>query len=386
MSGSTQNQAQPSPRPKATVRTGDESSVVARLKQKIRADGPITVANFMDIALSDQDGGYYATRDPLGVAGDFTTAPEISQIFGELVGLWCVDTWQSMGAPSAFAVVELGPGRGTLMADALRAMRQVSTCRAAASVHLVETSPVLRESQQRMLAGENITWHTSLPDLGRMPAIYIANEFFDALPVHQYVKLDGDWCERVIALDPTHERFCFALDRNRTLPVRDVTKLLADAEEGTVFEYSPTVRSSIDDIAHRLFLHGGASLIIDYGYTRHATGQTLQAVRKHRPVDPLDEPGNCDLTAHVNFQLLAETATSAGIKVWGPIDQGNFLQKLGIQTRAATLLKTATVSQAHDIRTAVTRLISPAEMGALFKVMALSDSGVSHLAGFEPDA
>ncbi|MGY8956364.1 MAG: SAM-dependent methyltransferase, partial [Alphaproteobacteria bacterium] len=138
--------------------------------------------------------------------------------------------------------------------------------------------------------------------------------------------------------------------------------------------------------AHRLFLHGGAGLIIDYGYTRHATGQTLQAVRKHRPVDPLDDPGNCDLTAHVNFQLLSETATSAGIKVWGPIDQGNFLQKLGIQTRAATLLKTATVSQAHDIRTAVTRLIAPAEMGALFKVMALSDSGVSHLAGFEPDA
>lgn len=370
--------------PRGTI--PDENPLIARLKQRIAVHGPVSVAEFMKTALGDQNGGYYTTRDPFGAAGDFTTSPEISQVFGELIGLWCADTWRAMGSPRAFALIELGPGRGTLMSDALRALKQVPACLAAASLHLVETSPVLREIQQKTLEGENISWHTGLPDLGRIPVIFLANEFLDALPVQQYVKHNGSWCERVVAYDANHDRFCFALDRSKHLPAGPFTRHLVDAEEGSVFEFSPEARTAVADMAHQLFLKGGAGLIIDYGYTRHATGQTLQAVRKHRPVDPLETPGDCDLTAHVNFQLVAETAQAAGAKAWGPVDQGVFLQKIGILERANTLLKRANVVQAHDIRTAVTRLIAPAEMGALFKVMALSDKRITHLAGFESDS
>jgi NADH dehydrogenase [ubiquinone] 1 alpha subcomplex assembly factor 7 len=363
-----------------------ENPVIARLKHRIRHNGPISVAEFMQTALGDADGGYYTTRDPFGAAGDFTTSPEISQVFGELIGLWCADTWQKMGAPAAFALIELGPGRGTLMADALRALHMVPACRAAASLHLVETSPVLREIQQTTLRGENIIWHSELPDLGRTPAIFIANEFLDALPVQQFIKLEGQWCERVVTLDDTHDRFCFGIHRRHKLPARDVTQHLKEAEDGSIFEHAPAVQSLVSDLSHQLFRNGGAGLIIDYGYTRHEIGQTLQAVRKHRPVDPLDTPGDSDLTAHVNFQLVTETAHSAKTKVWGPVDQGVFLQRLGIAERMNTLLKRANVVQAHDIRTAVTRLIAPAEMGILFKVLAITDDRISHLAGFETDS
>lgn len=364
----------------------DENPLIARLKDRISTHGPISVAEFMKTALGDQESGYYTTRDPFGVAGDFTTSPEISQIFGELIGLWCADTWHAMGSPKAFALIELGPGRGTLMSDALRALRHVPDCRAAASLHMVETSPVLREIQQETLRGENISWHREMPDLGQTPVIFLANEFLDALPVQQYVKHNGSWSERVVAYDAAHDRFCFGLDRSRRLPPGPFTRHLVSAEDGSVFEFSPEVRSAVADMADRILGNGGAGLIIDYGYTRHATGQTLQAVRKHRPVDPLDTPGDCDLTAHVNFQLVAETAEAAGAKAWGPVDQGVFLQKIGIIERANTLLKRANVVQAHDIRMAVNRLIAPAEMGALFKVMALSDPRITQLAGFEPDS
>lgn len=385
MNGSQTDQVARPDSPDVNTTNPDENPLIAQLKDRISAHGPISVAEFMQTALSDQDGGYYTTRDPFGAAGDFTTSPEISQMFGELIGLWCADTWRAMGSPKAFALIELGPGRGTLMSDALRAMRQVPACRAAASLHMVETSPVLREIQQQTLQGENISWHRELPDLGRTPVIFLANEFLDALPVQQYVKHNGAWSERVVAYDADHDRFCFGLDRSKRLPSGPFTRHLVTAEDGSVFEFSPEVRSAVADMAHQLFLSGGAGLIIDYGYTRHATGQTLQAVRKHRPVDPLDTPGDCDLTAHVNFQLVAETAEAAGAKVWGPIDQGVFLQKIGILERAGILLKRANVAQAHDIRTAVNRLIAPAEMGALFKVMALSNQRVTQLAGFETD-
>jgi len=360
--------------------------VVDHLKSKIAAAGHVSVAEFMQSALGDADGGYYTTRDPFGVAGDFTTAPEISQVFGELIGLWCADTWQAMGSPRAFALIELGPGRGTLMSDALRALRQVPACRAAASVHMVETSPVLREIQQQALQGENITWHSALPDLGRTPVIFLANEFLDALPVEQYVKHGDNWCERVVAHDPAHDRFCFAIDRSKRLPLGAITRQLAQAEEGTIFEFAPAVRDFVSDMAHHILLNSGAGLIVDYGYTQHATGQTLQAVRKHKPVDPLERPGDCDLTAHVDFQLVGDTAQNAGTKVWGPVDQGAFLQRLGILERANILLKRANVSQAHQLRTAVTRLIAPAEMGTLFKAMAISHKGLSSLAGFDSDS
>ncbi|MBT5571579.1 MAG: class I SAM-dependent methyltransferase [Alphaproteobacteria bacterium] len=386
MNGSRSHHDRPLQSPDHGAPVAPENPVVKRLKQRITRDGPVSVATFMETALGDQDGGYYTTRDPLGAAGDFTTSPEISQVFGEIIGMWCADTWQKMGSPAAFALIEMGPGRGTLMADALRALRMVPDCRSAASLHLVETSPVLRDIQQKSLRGENITWHAELPDIGRTPAILIANEFLDALPIQQYIKFEGQWCERVVALDETHDRFCFGIHRSQKLPARAITQQLVEADEGTIFEYAPEVQSMVSDIAHRLFLNGGAGLIIDYGYTRHAVGQTLQAVQRHRPVDPLDTPGDCDLTAHVNFQLVAETARAAGIKVWGPVDQGVFLQKIGIVERTNTLLKSANVAQSHDIRTAVTRLIAPAEMGTLFKALAITDDRIKHLAGFGTDS
>ncbi|MBO6783142.1 MAG: SAM-dependent methyltransferase [Alphaproteobacteria bacterium] len=385
MIGSTPNPGNPPPPEAGDAPDTPGNPVFGRLRERILRDGPVSVATFMQTALSDPDGGYYTTRDPFGVAGDFTTSPEISQMFGELVGLWCVDTWQKLGAPGAFALVELGPGRGTLMADALRAMQQVPACRSAASVHLVETSPTLREIQQRTLHANNVTWHTGLPDLGRTPTIFIANEFLDALPVNQYVKRDGRWCERVVAFDHERERLCFALDRTSGLPAGSVARELSGTRDGDTFEYSPSVRATVSDIAYHLFLNRGAALIIDYGHTRHATGLTMQAVRRHRPIDPLELPGDCDLTAHVDFQLVAETARAARTKVFGPVDQGAFLQRLGIVERANALLKRANVSQALDIRAALNRLISPKEMGVLFKVMAIGDEQIEHLAGFPAD-
>ena len=385
MNGSRAHPKQHPKTPGDTPPEAPENPVVNRLKRRIKTDGAVSVAEFMATALGDQDGGYYTTRDPFGASGDFTTSPEISQVFGELIGLWCANTWQSMGSPSNFALIELGPGRGTLMADALRALRHVPACRNAASLHLVETSPVLRDIQQNILRGENVTWHSDLPDLGRTPLIFTANEFLDALPVQQYSKLEGRWCERVVAFDDVHDRFCFAVNPVRQLPARDITHQLVAAEEGSIFEHAPMVQGVVAAISHQLFRNGGAGLIIDYGHTRHATGQTLQAVRRHRPVDPLETPGNSDLTAHVNFQLVAETASAAKTRVWGPVDQGVFLQKIGIVERANTLFEHANVAQAHDIRTAITRLIAPAEMGTLFKVMAITDNRILHLAGFETD-
>ena len=385
MIGSTPKPENPNPPDAEPASPAPDNPVFARLKERIVRDGPVSVATFMKTALSDPEGGYYTTRDPFGAAGDFTTSPEISQMFGELVGLWCIDTWQNLGAPGAFALVELGPGRGTLMSDALRAMQQVPACGAAASIHLVETSPTLREIQQTTLRGANVTWHDSLPDLGRTPTIFLANEFLDALPVHQYVRMSGQWCERVVAYDRSRDRLCFALDRTSGLPIGDMARHLAHAEDGDTFEYSPAVRSMVSDIAHRLFLNRGAALIVDYGHTHHATGLTMQAVRRHRPIDPLDSPGECDLTAHVDFQLVADTARATGAKVFGPVDQGTFLQRLGIVERANHLLKRANVSQAHDIRTALNRLVSPKEMGVLFKTMTLTDQRLSAVAGFPAD-
>jgi NADH dehydrogenase [ubiquinone] 1 alpha subcomplex assembly factor 7 len=389
MNGSSTDHHDPAERPAPPADDPDstppDNPVVARLKARCAIAGHVSVAEFMKSALGDQDGGYYTTRDPFGAAGDFTTAPEISQVFGELIGLWCADTWRAIGSPPAFALIELGPGRGTLMADVLRALRQVPECRAAANIHLVETSPVLRDIQQNTLRDENITWHSSLPDHGRTPVIFLANEFLDALPVEQYIKHQGNWCERVVAHDAAHDRFCFAIDRSKRLPLGAITRQLAQAEEGEIFEYSPAVRNFVSDMAHQVFLYGGAGLIVDYGYTRHATGQTLQAVRRHRPINPLESPGDCDLTAHVDFQLVGDTARNAGVKVWGPEDQSVFLQRLGIIERTNILLKRADVSQAHHLRTAVTRLIAPAEMGTLFKVMAISGQRLSSLAGFETD-
>lgn len=357
--------------------------VVRELIRRISEGGPISVATFMEICLGDPDGGYYATRDPFGAAGDFTTAPEVSQMFGELLGLWCIDSWHTLGAPEAFALVELGPGRGTLMSDALRAMATVPACLAAAKVHMVETSPVLKTAQQQALAGHDVTWHETLPAPDGVPMICLANEFLDALPVHQFVRTADGWCERRIDYDPRRHELRFVAN-GPGQPDGDLSApWLRDAAAGDILEQSPVVETVVGELSRQLDAHGGLALLIDYGHTRHGIGETLQAVRQHRPIDPLAAPGDSDLTAHVDFLTVGETARAAGARTWGPVDQGVFLQRLGIRERADALRGSAGESQARDIETGLARLIGPAEMGTLFKVIAVSDQRIARVAGFD---
>lgn len=349
------------------------------LRAAIAIDGPITVARFMAIALGHPTRGYYATRDPLGAAGDFTTAPEISQMFGELVGLWAAAVWQQQGEPAPVRLVELGPGRGTLMADALRAAGiAMPAFRAAVDVHLVDTSPTMRAEQERTLAGRDCTpvWHDQADTVPEGAALVVANEFFDALPIHQFVRTAEGWCERQVGLDVQGE-LAFGL---RGEPASALT---GSGPEGSVFEICPAAQDIVANVARRLAKHGGAALVIDYGRVTSGFGDTLQAVKAHRFADPLADPGNADLTAHVDFAALARTAVQGGASVHGPVTQGSFLQALGLSQRAAALKRNATAPQSQAIDTAVARLAGPDPgMGDLFKVLALTAADAPAPPGF----
>ncbi|KAA5602244.1 class I SAM-dependent methyltransferase [Blastochloris sulfoviridis] len=355
------------------------------LADLIRADGPLSVARFMALCLGHPRHGYYLTRDPLGRAGDFVTAPEISQMFGELIGLWCADAWNRMGAPERVALVELGPGRGTLMADALRALKVVPALRATLAVHLVETSPALMARQRAALeaagvpAGVPVFWHARLADAPDGPSLIVANEFLDALPVTQLVRGRDGWHERQVGLD-SDGRLAFGLSPAR-LPDSLVPAALRTAPPGSLVEVSPERAAAVREIARRLVAHGGAALIVDYGHTQSGLGDTLQAVKGHAFADPLAEPGEADLTSHVDFAALAAAARAEGAAVHGPVTQGAFLAALGIDVRAARL-KAAAPDQAADIDAALHRLTAPDAMGNLFKVLAIADPKLGPLAGF----
>jgi len=327
-----------------------------RLTRAIERGGAIPVAQFM----AEANAHYYATRDPLGTDGDFTTAPEISQMFGELCGLWLADLWLRAGSPPA-AYAELGPGRGTLAVDALRAMRAV---RLEPPVHFVETSPVLRAAQADRLP--QARWHdavASLPDT--LPLLVVANEFFDALPVRQLIATEQGWRERLVALgEGGFVPVAGAQRMDAAIP-----PLLRDAPEGTIVETSPAAAAVAAEIAARLADQGGAALFIDYGHSGPAAGDTLQAVRNHGFADPFADPGERDLTAHVDFTALAKEGRAAGLKVFGPVGQGEWLNGLGLAARAASLAKAAP-HRAHEITAARDRLSKPAEMGQVFRVLA----------------
>ena len=348
------------------------------LRALIVAEGPLTVERFMALALGHPQFGYYATRDPLGVDGDFTTAPEISQMFGELLGLWAVAVWTAMGAPDPVRLVELGPGRGTLMADALRAAGSVSAFRAALDIHMVETSPVLAARQRATLAAGSATatWHTLIGTVPAGPAIFIANEFFDALPVRQYVGTARGWCERLVGLDASGALgFGLLGEPERALP--------SQAPEGGVVEVGMAALQVMTEIATRIVGQGGALLAIDYGYTAPGFTDTLQAISRHRSVDALATPGEADLTTHVDFSALARSARHAGAVAHGPVGQGVFLQALGIAQRAAMLKRRATPAQSIAIDAAVARLTEPAPgMGDLFKVLAVTSPETPAPPGF----
>jgi len=363
---------------------------LARLvAQRIADSGPISVAEFMAEALGHPEFGYYMGKDPFGVAGDFITAPEISQVFGELIGLWCANSWLALGKPTPFILAELGPGRGTLMADALRALETVPACRAAAHVHLVERSPHLREHQRESLSGIDVTWHDTVDDLPMLPAIFIANEFFDALPVEQFVFQDDGWHRRLVDLAPqgseSAAEFAFTPAPEPVPTEKLPASASASAESGAIIETSPIAQQIATEIARRIRSHTGAALIADYGYPGPAVGDTLQAVRLHDYAPVLQSPGEADLTAHVDFSALAMAARSSGSACWGPIPQGEFLRRLGIETRADALAATATPRQKTDIESALNRLIGGDQMGTLFKVLAIGPRAAAPPAGFLPE-
>ncbi|MFN0042466.1 MAG: class I SAM-dependent methyltransferase [Alphaproteobacteria bacterium] len=357
----------------------------AHLRNILAREGEITVARYMAEALGHSEHGYYIRRDPLGAAGDFTTAPEISQMFGELLGLWCVETWERMGAPARVVLAELGPGRGTLMADALRAARRRPAFREALALHLVETSPVLRAEQARRLVDAQAQWHEDVAQLPPGPAIVLANEFLDALPVRQFVRASTGWRERVVVWSENAQHFEFSASRSET--AANIPFLPCKAPDGAIYEHAPAANTLVATLARRLAAEGGAALFVDYGYAlspdeaRNWSG-SLQAVRRHEFVDPLAEPGECDLTAHVDFAALREAARNAGGRAHGPVAQGAFLSALGIATRAESLAAKAEPQARAAIAAALHRLTAAREMGALFKAFAISDQHLGSLAGF----
>jgi SAM-dependent MidA family methyltransferase len=358
----------------------------AKIRERIKADGPIAVSEFMEIALSDPDRGYYQTRDPLGQDGDFVTSPEISQVFGEIIGLWCAITWQNAGAPEDIHLVELGPGRGTLMADILRTVQNVMPAFAEAlNVHLVETGTVLRQQQQETLNANQVTWHDRFETIPSGPILIVANEFFDALPIKQYKMTDRGWQERQITIDQKQGNLIFTtgdslINKNMAIPNE-----LRTAPLNSLFERSIIGEKIASSIAERIATEGGAALIIDYGHVRPGLGDTLQAVKSHKYHDPLAAIGEADLTAHVDFAALGEAAKTAGAMVHGPIFQGEFLVCLGIEQRTAALAAAATDDQADILKSGSRRLIAADGMGTLFKVMAITSVTDSLPAGFEND-
>jgi SAM-dependent MidA family methyltransferase len=356
------------------------SALGDEIRAMIGQEGPISLERYMALALTHPTLGYYMNRDPFGAEGDFTTAPEISQMFGELIGLWAAEVWTAMGAPKPLRLIELGPGRGTLMSDALRAARVAPEFRAALDVWLVETSPTLAAIQHDTLltAGAPISWAAQLEDAPDGPAVVIANEFLDALPIRQYVRGPRGWRERQVGVDGGGN-LVFGLASEPEPFIK------AYAQEGDVIEVGAVAHRLMFALAARLTRQGGAALFIDYGHMTTGFGDTLQALHAHRMVDPLAEPGQADLTAHVDFAAMARSARAAGAAVYGPIDQGDFLQALGIDHRAQALTSRAAATQAADIEAARVRLTSrgPGGMGALFKVMVVANRQLPPPPGFQ---
>lgn len=345
------------------------------IREEVAMRGPISVARYMELALQHPAYGYYRQGDPLGRKGDFITAPEVSQMFGELIGLWLADTWRLLGKPSPFVLLEMGPGRGTLMADALRATARVEGFAAAMKLCLLESNQTFRAMQAEKLATAQPLFLDDLGALPEGPLFFVANEFFDALPIHQFVQRAGGWAERMI--DCTMERCAF------TESAQGLGFFPAEADKDlSLRETSPIAVAIMRTLTERIKTQGGAGLVIDYGYVAPPGLSTLQAVAKHHSVDVLERPGEVDLTAHVDFGVLHQVAESAGLRVAGPDGQGAFLKALGIDLRADQLRLRADEAQKTAIEEALARLVDPSQMGTLFKVMGVcADPGVV-LAGF----
>ncbi len=342
---------------------------------RIARNGPISLADYMADCLMHPAHGYYATRDPFGTAGDFITAPEISQMFGELIGLALAQAWVDQGQPAKITLAELGPGRGTLMTDVLRATKAVAGFHAALTVHFVETSDRLRAQQAEVVP--DATWHDTVATLPDEPLLLIANEFFDALPIRQFVRDGNGWREKMVGVSGAG--LCFGL--SDPAPVAALAHRLDDTKDGDLVEYCPQLKSIIQSIGRSIRTLGGAAVLIDYG-DWGSLGDTLQAVKAHDKADPLQDPGQADLTAHVDFAEIARHAAPA--KYSRLTAQGVFLERLGITQRAQTLAAQLAGDRLNTHIAAHRRLTHPAEMGDLFKVISIYPVSANPPPGLDP--
>ncbi len=347
------------------------------LKQKIEEDGPISIADYMSICMTHPQHGYYMTKDPLGQRGDFITAPEMTQIFGELIGIWLISTWRQMKSPDGFNLIELGGGRGTLMKDALRACEGDEDFMKSFNLHMVEVSPVLREMQAKNLARFSPRFHENYDDIPKKPFILVANEFFDVLPLQQFIKHNGQWHERRICI--SENKLAFS---NQPLTEKEMNLIpnkVLNSEDGTVYEYRPAARDLIKKIGHDLTQNVGSALIIDYGHESSGVGDTFQAIYQHEMVPVTEHPGEADLTAHVDFELLAK---AAGDVIPYMSTQARFLSQLGIGLRTDILAKAVEGEARMAVRSATDRLIGKDQMGHLFKAFCINNKSLSVPIGF----
>lgn len=349
------------------------------LRRRIEASGPISLADYMTECLMHPRHGYYQRARVFGTDGDFITAPEVSQMFGETIGLWLADRWMAMGRPDPVSLVELGPGRGTLMADILRAVHTVPGMREALQVHFVETSQQLRDLQKEKVPAAR--WHQDFSSVPEGPALVVANEFFDALPIHQFEKRDGKWRERAVGM--AGDALGFVLTQPGSQLALVPPSLLA-APEGSVIEICPAALSAAANIAQHIAAHCGAALFIDYGYAASAPGDTFQALKDHKFADPFAGPGKADLTAHVAFDRIAEAASRAGAATSGIAEQGAFLMGIGLGVRARKLAEKVDKTNQNRILSELKRLTAPDEMGTLFKVLAVQHPALTPAPGLPP--
>jgi NADH dehydrogenase [ubiquinone] 1 alpha subcomplex assembly factor 7 len=353
-----------------------------KIARRIRAEGPLSLAAYMAMALHDPVDGYYAQHQPIGAGGDFVTAPEISQVFGELIGLWCAEMWSRLGQPDPVILAELGPGRGVLMSDLLRAAATMPEFHRSLRLHLVEASAVLRAEQQKRLGQFGPVWVPGVTDLPDGPLLIVANEFLDALPVRQFVRGAVHWSERLVALDDEN---CFVFVEGPESPAASLLvprEQRASAALGAIVEVCPAALSLASALGARMARQPAAALFIDYGYFPRAPGPTLGGFRRHHSVSIFDAPGTADLSAHVDFAAFAEAGRAAGAEIHGPVTQGRFLTELGVGLRLAALRARATPSQRQALDSGVSRLLDPASMGTLFKVIALVSPGLLAPPGF----
>ncbi len=342
------------------------------LHKLIRQNGGLSVQDYWTLCQSHPQHGYYMKNDPFGTRGDFITAPEVSQMFGELIGIWVADLWLKLKQPKRFLLVECGAGRGTMMDDLLRATKNVPDFHQAAQIHIVETSLHLENLQRQKLAAYDVTWSRTMDDLPTdVPLVILGNEFFDALPIRQVIRTDAGWHERMVGLH----------GKNLAFGLGDVFPMAAsvDAPAGTILEFSPIRDAVWQQMVTRLRKQGGAALMIDYGHAITSFGDTFQALKDHAPCDVLSNAGEADLTSHVDFGRLADQARDLKPRL---ATQGDFLNRLGLDTRVKSLLKVATPEQAEEIKAGQTRLAAPDQMGELFKVLSVCCPATIEPAGF----